>query len=701
MRNNDNKRPSAGKGSAGRGRSASTGKPAFRDSSSPKRGRPTGKPSLGSRPGRANDNADSPFTRRNKPFSAGKDSSSFSPRERSGDRQSDQGDNFRTSGRGPSKYPRRDNPFSPGRDSSAPREHSDKPYGRKDSAGSADRGPSKYVRRDKPFSSDRDSSASRPHSDRPYERRDTPRSDDGGPKKYIRRDTPRSEDGGPKKYERRDKPYSSDRDSSVPRERSDRPYERRDTPRSEEGGPKKYERRDKPHSSDRDSSAPRERSDRPYERRDTPRPEEGGAKKYERRDKPHSSDRDSSAPRERGDRPYERKDSPRSDEGGPKKYVRRDKPFSSDRDSSAPRERSSRPYERKDSTGSEDKGSSKYVRRDKPFSSDRDSSAPRERGDRPYKRSDSDDEKGSSNYPPRRERPAVERLPILDLREEKLKASGDWKEDVSPKGRPFTPKTSDGSRPESSGYDKSSSPRPGRRTEAESIRLNKFIANAGVCSRREADVLIQAGAIKVNGIVVTELGVRVGPRDKVQYGDQTLAGEKMMYLLLNKPKGYITTSDDPYERKTVMELVSDACRERIYPVGRLDRNTTGLLLFTNDGDLAKKLTHPRHKVRKIYHVELDKALTKSDMIRITEGIELEDGVIKADEVAYTGESKREIGIELHSGKNRVVRRIFEVLEYDVVKLDRVSFAGLTKKDLPRGRWRFLTDSEVNYLKMLR
>ena len=647
MRNKENKRPSAGKGSAGRGRSASTGKPAFRDSSAPKRGRPAGKPSFGSHSGGPKDNTDSPFTRRNKPFSTGKDSSSFSPRERTGERPNDRVEAFRASGRGPSKSPRRDNPFSSGRDNSGPRDHSSRPYERKDTAGSSDRGPSKYVRRDKPFSSDRDSSAPRERGDRPYERKDSAGSSDRGPSKYVRRD----------------KPFSSDRDSFAPRERSDRPYERKDSPRSGDGSPKKYERRDKPYSSDRDSSASRERSDRPYER----------------------------------------KDSPRSDDGSPKKYERRDKPYSSDKDSSAPHERSGRPYERKDSTGSEDKGSSKYVRRDKPFSSDRDSSAPRERSDRPYKRRDSEDsaEKGASNYPPRRERPAPERLPILDLREEKLKASGDWKEDVSPKGRPFTPKTSYGSRPESSGYDKSSSSRPARRTEAESIRLNKFIANAGVCSRREADVLIQAGAIKVNGIVVTELGVRVGPRDKVQYGDQTLAGEKMMYLLLNKPKGYITTSEDPYERKTVMELVSEACRERIYPVGRLDRNTTGLLLFTNDGDLAKKLTHPRHKVRKIYHVELDKALTKSDMIRISDGIELEDGVIKADEIAYTGESKREIGIELHSGKNRVVRRIFEVLEYDVVKLDRVSFAGLTKKDLPRGRWRFLTDSEVNYLKMLR
>lgn len=233
-------------------------------------------------------------------------------------------------------------------------------------------------------------------------------------------------------------------------------------------------------------------------------------------------------------------------------------------------------------------------------------------------------------------------------------------------------------------------------------RLNKYIANAGICSRREADELIQAGVIKVNGKVVTELGFKVGPDDKVLYEDQLIRSERLVYVLLNKPKGYITTVDDPYDRKTVMALVENACRERIYPVGRLDRNTSGLLLLTNDGDLAKKLTHPKHNIRKVYHVELDKALTKADMLRIAGGIELEDGLAQVDEIAYAeGGSKKEIGIELHSGKNRIVRRIFESLGYEVMKLDRVIFAGLTKKDLPRGHWRMLTDKEVNFLKMIR
>ena len=242
-----------------------------------------------------------------------------------------------------------------------------------------------------------------------------------------------------------------------------------------------------------------------------------------------------------------------------------------------------------------------------------------------------------------------------------------------------------------------------KRTEDGSIRLNKYIANAGICSRREADRLIESGAVSVNGKIVTELGIRVSSNDVVNYGGETLRKEKLVYLLLNKPKDYITTVDDPQGRKTVMALIGDACRERIYPVGRLDRATTGLLLFTNDGDIAKKLVHPRFGIKKIYHVELDKALSKTDMVKIAQGIELEDGIAKVDAISYDGDGsdKKSIGIEIHSGKNRIVRRIFESFGYDVRKLDRVYFAGLTKKDLPRGKWRFLTPMEVNMLKMLK
>lgn len=234
------------------------------------------------------------------------------------------------------------------------------------------------------------------------------------------------------------------------------------------------------------------------------------------------------------------------------------------------------------------------------------------------------------------------------------------------------------------------------------VRLNKYIANAGICSRREADVLIASGVVSVNGEVVTQMGYKVKPDDIVNYGGERLVSEKKRYVLLNKPKGYITTSDDPQERKTVMMLVENACKERIYPVGRLDRNTTGVLLFTNDGDMAKKLTHPSTGARKIYHVELDKNLTHADMQRMVDGLMLEDGEIAVDDVQYVGngEHKNIVGVVLHSGRNRIVRRIFEAMGYEVCKLDRVVFAGLTKKDLPRGRWRLLSDKEVSFLKML-
>uniref|UniRef100_A0AB33JJB7 Pseudouridine synthase n=3 Tax=unclassified Prevotella TaxID=2638335 RepID=A0AB33JJB7_9BACT len=234
----------------------------------------------------------------------------------------------------------------------------------------------------------------------------------------------------------------------------------------------------------------------------------------------------------------------------------------------------------------------------------------------------------------------------------------------------------------------------------EPIRLNKFLANAGVCSRREADEFIQAGVVTVNGNVVTELGTKVLRTDEVKFHDQNVSLEKKVYVLLNKPKDTVTTSDDPQQRKTVMDLVKDACPERIYPVGRLDRNTTGVLLLTNDGDLASKLTHPKFLKKKVYHVYLDKNVTAHDIQQIADGIELEDGEVHADAIEYADErDKSQIGIEIHSGKNRIVRRIFESLGYRVVKLDRVQFAGLTKKNLRRGDWRFLTEKEVEMLRM--
>ena len=234
----------------------------------------------------------------------------------------------------------------------------------------------------------------------------------------------------------------------------------------------------------------------------------------------------------------------------------------------------------------------------------------------------------------------------------------------------------------------------------EPIRLNKFLTNAGVCSRREADEYIEAGAVTVNGTVVTELGTKVKRTDEIKFQNNPVTLEKKVYVLLNKPKDCVTTSDDPQHRKTVMDIVGNVCPERIYPVGRLDRNTTGVLLLTNDGDLASKLTHPKFLKKKVYHVFLDKNVTAHDMQQIAEGIELEDGEIHADAIEYASDTdKSQVGIEIHSGKNRIVRRIFEHLGYHVVKLDRVQFAGLTKKNLRRGDWRFLTEKEVDMLRM--
>ncbi len=237
--------------------------------------------------------------------------------------------------------------------------------------------------------------------------------------------------------------------------------------------------------------------------------------------------------------------------------------------------------------------------------------------------------------------------------------------------------------------------------ESGTVRLNRFIANSGVCSRREADNLIAMGLISVNGKVVTEMGYKVKPGDVVRYENRTLRAEKPVYILLNKPKGYLTTTNDPQERKTVMQLIGNAVKERIYPVGRLDRNTTGLLLLTNDGELAEKLSHPSYKVKKVYKAELNRPLTRADFERILEGVKLEEGRALVDNLAIISEDRKTVGIELHIGWNRVVRRIFEALDYEVLKLDRTLYAGLDKKDLPRGKWRFLTKEEIIRLKHFR
>lgn len=280
----------------------------------------------------------------------------------------------------------------------------------------------------------------------------------------------------------------------------------------------------------------------------------------------------------------------------------------------------------------------------------------------------------------------------------------DNRDDRKSDSRPFRKRTESIEKEEFSDRANRGEQKRGLKNEADRglIRLNRYIANSGICSRRKADELISAGVVSVNGETVTELGHKVDPaKDQIRYNGELLKREKRIYVLLNKPKDYITTTDDPQERRTVMHLVEKASKERIYPVGRLDRNTTGLLLMTNDGELADKLSHPKNGITKIYNVELNRGLTQGDLNKIAFGLELEDGVIKPDNISYvTGGSKKEIGIQIHSGKNRIVRRIFEHLGYDVIKLDRVVYGNLTKKDLPRGRWRYLDEHELIQIKHL-
>lgn len=300
-----------------------------------------------------------------------------------------------------------------------------------------------------------------------------------------------------------------------------------------------------------------------------------------------------------------------------------------------------------------------------------------------------------------------------NLSDKKFKEKGNWKErntKESSERKPF--KTKERSFPEKDvktpAYNLNKPPKktfskskPKEEDKSETkdlIRLNRYIASSGICSRRDADQLIQEGLVKVNGKVITELGHKVSLNDKVEYKNRVLAKEKPVYVLLNKPKDFITTMEDPEERKTVMDLVKNACKERVFPVGRLDRNTTGLLLLTNDGELAEKLTHPSNKISKVYEVGLDKPIIEADFVSVITGIELEDGNVKADDLAILTPDKKNLGIEIHEGRNRIVRRIFEHLGYEVIKLDRVSYAGLTKKDLPRGKWRYLSEKEVVRLK---
>jgi 23S rRNA pseudouridine2605 synthase len=372
----------------------------------------------------------------------------------------------------------------------------------------------------------------------------------------------------------------------------------------------------------------------------------------------------------RMDKPFRPKPSEERSEKRPKRLIRKDQP-------SAPREEGDRPVRR-------------TFQKERPFHT-------REDGDRPARKTfsksrpaGSRDTDGPAKRPFKKER-SYDRGERPERPVKRVISRARNEDDSEGEGRVKKYATRSGSRIKASD------------AIPIGIRLNKFIANSGVCSRREADELIKAGVIKVNGEIISTLGSKVMPGDKVQYGDQTLNNELKRYLLLNKQKGYVTTTKDPHAKNTVMELIDGACKERIYPVGRLDRNTTGLLLFTNDGEMARKLMHPKSRIKKLYHVVLDQPLSKADMQKIAGGMELDGETIEVDGIAYVEDAadRREIGMEIHSGQNRVIRRIFESLNYKVAKLDRVVYAGLTKKNLPRGKWRFLKEAEVITLMMMR
>jgi 23S rRNA pseudouridine2605 synthase len=388
----------------------------------------------------------------------------------------------------------------------------------------------------------------------------------------------------------------------------------------------------------------------------------------------------------RESKPWENKDKPFSARGN---SSNRDD-NSRDRKDSKPWEKSDRPFSargnnnKREGSSSERRESKPWEKQNRPFST-RGASSSREENTgekRSYVKKDNYANDGATNkFSDKRNSRSTDNRPF------RKREDGDFKYKKEDKGERVAPLTR---------------ARKNVKAEDDLIRLNRYIANSGICSRRKADELIEAGVISVNGNAITELGHKIDPyKDEVRYNGELLKREKKVYVLLNKPKDYITTTDDPQERRTVMQLVEKASRERIYPVGRLDRNTTGLLLMTNDGELADKLSHPRNGITKIYHVELDKNLSQGDFNKIQFGLELEDGLIKPDNISYVaGASKKEIGIQIHSGKNRIVRRIFEHLGYDVVKLDRVVYGNLTKKDLPRGKWRFLDEHELIQIKHL-
>lgn len=492
--------------------------------------------------------------------------------------------------------------------------------------------------------------------------------------------------------------------------KSDSPFNKRSSRPSPGGFRKKADGEDKPRFGDKRPSSGSRAGGGPF-RKGGPRFEDRG----EKRDRPFKKDgdsRDGDAGRERpfgkprfGDkRPSSgsragggsfRKGGPRFEDRGEK----RDRPFKKDFDSRDGEAGKERPFGKPRFQSRDERKPGPFRKDDSKRSSSRFSKGDaEERPKRSFDRPDSDAPRGERPYSKPSSRPQGEsrfgKKPPFRKTEG---AEGEPRKEYSGKFERKSFATSRLKKKRLPGKSKQEQKPTG---DSDLIRLNKFISNSGVCSRREADDLIKMGLVTVNGQTVTEMGHKVKPTDDVRYEGKRLKAEKPVYILLNKPKGFITTTDDPQERNTVMHIIANACKQRVYPVGRLDRNTTGLLLLTNDGDLADKLTHPSYNVKKIYKVELDKPLTKADFQKISEGIHLEEGKAVPDDLAIVGDDSKTVGIELHIGWNRIVRRIFEALQYEVVKLDRVVYAGLDKKALGRGEWRFLSPEEVVRLKHL-
>jgi 23S rRNA pseudouridine2605 synthase len=521
---------------------------------------------------------------------------------------------------------------------------------------------------DKPRSFDRESGPRDRHDERPQRPFDKPRFDNDRPQRTYDNDRPQRnfdrERGGP-----RDGRKPSEREERRPFSRDDRPRfdnERRD---DRQGGPRKPFNRDERPRFERNDRNTDERPQRSFDRERSPRDEQrpfnreaGPRTPFERRDERPRRSFDGN--NNRGDnprRPFDREAGPRNDRPRFDNDRREPKPRSFERD-----DRPQRTYDNDRPQRSFDREGSPRTER-RPF--DRDERKPFKRDERkPVNQVENGDGKPAFD----RRTGYYEKAPNYNLG--KMKENLPWSKKVAKNLQ--------------------------RESDPNSIRLNRYIANSGVCSRREADELIGKGDVQVNGTVVTEMGYRVKPGDVVKYGNKVLNPEKMVYVLLNKPKDVITTTEDPEERNTVMDMVADAGPFRLYPVGRLDRNTTGLLLMTNDGELASKLTHPSNNVKKVYQVEIDKPITDEHFEAIRNGLELEDGFIKPDDLAIVTPDAQVVGVEIHSGRNRIVRRLFESLGYEVTKLDRTVFAGLTKKELPRGKWRFLEPKEVVKLKYL-